>query len=785
MEDKYDKLYEHPPVTPESLHNLASGAVDFENGIVEVLGANGQPEDVLDLQTEEMFTLETYGSLIQDHMEEKKNFIIARATSRDKESPRKTRWSYYSAHHLNKVLFRWNAQNELIHRYMRSNTLPPAINPATNSEVVGEIEYFIVSALRDNTSSIGAKAKQTLRGRSASENAVQPQARGGAAALSNAGLSSPASTSSLPSPSASSPGLNVEAAPCKGSSRPGKSLALQIEGLEAPEAGFREESSYTAGTSASGAVAVTEAYSPHTSPTPEAGTSASGAVAVTEAYSPHTFPAPEAGTSASAAAEAAEVRLPRPPSATRPLSMPSRPGHLTVDIPEEIEARRQDSSALSVRASLTGQGTPGSDMSSPDVTPQLTLNQPRGPLVLVPSRRAPVPVEACPTILANRSPEFASARTDHQQEIWKLLQEVECMQEGGEMAGDDATRQAAAWARAQGCTLERPPSSSEEGGTLSLGSTWDAAFASRGAAVELHDRAPQEQASAALSGNVLDTSGPAAFPGGPWRHVSGTARTHHSWQDVDHEEGRHLLPKVGGQGAGGSGVSGRGGLPFSFGLKLQATFLCTDYNFAFSESIRKVFAESSIDAGHTGLRTLEAAAPGEGPGGGGGGEPGENHLMMALARWAPQLSEAIERASSTGQQVIDVPYSRAVVFGSMGSLYVLTSFLIFSVALMHLSSSQGSSRKGDWYWSFLPFFSFTTDRFIAIIFLEQEERTIMALKFVMWTFYVVFPTLVFPPNEGTAAHMVCRDVLDIIFPLIFLMYSCVYYIQLSRKKRLC
>eukprot|EP00854_Cymbomonas_tetramitiformis_P018994 gene18994-22705_t len=387
-------------------------------------------------------------------------------------------------------------------------------------------------------------------------------------------------------------------------------------------------------------------------------------------------------------------------------------------------------------------------MSSPDVTPQLTLNQPRGPLVLVPSRRAPVPVEACPTILANRSPEFASARTDHQQEIWKLLQEVECMQEGGEMAGDDATRQAAAWARAQGCTLERPPSSSEEGGTLSLGSTWDAAFASRGAAVELHDRAPQEQ-------------------------------------DVDHEEGRHLLPKVGGQGAGGSGVSGRGGLPFSFGLKLQATFLCTDYNFAFSESIRKVFAESSIDAGHTGLRTLEAAAPGEGPGGGGGGEPGENHLMMALARWAPQLSEAIERASSTGQQVIDVPYSRAVVFGSMGSLYVLTSFLIFSVALMHLSSSQGSSRKGDWYWSFLPFFSFTTDRFIAIIFLEQEERTIMALKFVMWTFYVVFPTLVFPPNEGTAAHMVCRDVLDIIFPLIFLMYSCVYYIQLSRKKRLC
>eukprot|EP00854_Cymbomonas_tetramitiformis_P018993 gene18993-22704_t len=180
MEDKYDKLYEHPPVTPESLHNLASGAVDFENGIVEVLGANGQPEDVLDLQTEEMFTLETYGSLIQDHMEEKKaslpipsprtpifspdvtfsrlkfilhlcvfqNFIIARATSRDKESPRKTRWSYYSAHHLNKVLFRWNAQNELIHRYMRSNTLPPAINPATNSEVVGEIEYFIVSALR-------------------------------------------------------------------------------------------------------------------------------------------------------------------------------------------------------------------------------------------------------------------------------------------------------------------------------------------------------------------------------------------------------------------------------------------------------------------------------------------------------------------------------------------------------------------------------------------------------------------------------------------------------------
>eukprot|EP00959_Pyramimonas_sp_CCMP1952_P238425 4982203-Pyramimonas_sp.AAC.1 len=115
------------------------------------------------------------------------SFIIARATSRDKEDPAKTKRSYYSAHHLNKsyevpagayvvqglILLlcpcatsfyderslgtRANADTHnnhqgIVHRYQNQQALPPPINPATNTLIVGEVEYFVIEPIRYSSS---------------------------------------------------------------------------------------------------------------------------------------------------------------------------------------------------------------------------------------------------------------------------------------------------------------------------------------------------------------------------------------------------------------------------------------------------------------------------------------------------------------------------------------------------------------------------------------------------------------------------------------------------------
>jgi hypothetical protein len=47
--------------------------------------------------------------------------------------------------------------------------------------------------------------------------------------------------------------------------------------------------------------------------------------------------------------------------------------------------------------------------------------------------------------------------------------------------------------------------------------------------------------------------------------------------------------------------------------------------------------------------------------------------------------------------------------------------------------------------------------------------------------YMVIPTACVP--EGNQAHV--RDVLDVIFPVVFLVNSITYYVKLSTKKHLC
>ena len=83
----------------------------FENQVV----------DVLDALNEDPFTLECFESLLRVHAEKGKDFILARVTTVDPADETRLYYSYYAAHHINKVLFRTQPEEGLLHRMKAKN----------------------------------------------------------------------------------------------------------------------------------------------------------------------------------------------------------------------------------------------------------------------------------------------------------------------------------------------------------------------------------------------------------------------------------------------------------------------------------------------------------------------------------------------------------------------------------------------------------------------------------------------------------------------------------------
>jgi hypothetical protein len=79
--------------------------------------------DVLDAANEDPFTLETLEDLIVMHSEKNLDFILARVTTKDPDDDSRLYYSYYAAHHINKVLFRTETDKGLLHRMKAKNVL--------------------------------------------------------------------------------------------------------------------------------------------------------------------------------------------------------------------------------------------------------------------------------------------------------------------------------------------------------------------------------------------------------------------------------------------------------------------------------------------------------------------------------------------------------------------------------------------------------------------------------------------------------------------------------------
>lgn len=104
----------------------------------DLFNATSKSDLILDCETEESFTLESFGGLLKAAGAAKKDFIIARITTLDPSGPKPHLYhSHYSAHQINKILFRTQPEEALLHR-MKSR------NPLNNMLIVGEVNYYVI-----------------------------------------------------------------------------------------------------------------------------------------------------------------------------------------------------------------------------------------------------------------------------------------------------------------------------------------------------------------------------------------------------------------------------------------------------------------------------------------------------------------------------------------------------------------------------------------------------------------------------------------------------------------
>lgn len=89
----------------------------------DIILAKDDIVDVIDAENEDPFTLESFYTLLQLHIQANKDLILARVTTVDPSNESKLYYSYYAAHHINKVLFRTQPEEGLLHRMKAKNVI--------------------------------------------------------------------------------------------------------------------------------------------------------------------------------------------------------------------------------------------------------------------------------------------------------------------------------------------------------------------------------------------------------------------------------------------------------------------------------------------------------------------------------------------------------------------------------------------------------------------------------------------------------------------------------------
>jgi hypothetical protein len=119
---------EYNTLISQYIHNLKK---DYEKQLqdYEKLSSSIQKDtffnqvivDTLDALDEDPFTLDSFEHLMRLHAAKNKDFILARVTTQDPNDESKLYHSYYGAHQINKVLFRTQPDEGLLHRMKARN----------------------------------------------------------------------------------------------------------------------------------------------------------------------------------------------------------------------------------------------------------------------------------------------------------------------------------------------------------------------------------------------------------------------------------------------------------------------------------------------------------------------------------------------------------------------------------------------------------------------------------------------------------------------------------------
>lgn len=132
------------------------------------------------------------------------------------------------------------------------------------------------------------------------------------------------------------------------------------------------------------------------------------------------------------------------------------------------------------------------------------------------------------------------------------------------------------------------------------------------------------------------------------------------------------------------------------------------------------------------------------------------------------------------RQELDVPYTLGATFGALVMLYVMLSVSLIGLALVSLIAA--TDRVEVWFWSFVPFIAFVTDRCITSLFCRQEPSWSLLIKFCFWITYLFFPALVLP--YGAPSFYAWRNWMDLVCLPLFLCGSCALYVHFNSTTKL-
>jgi Domain of unknown function (DUF5092) len=218
----------------------------------------------------------------------------------------------------------------------------------------------------------------------------------------------------------------------------------------------------------------------------------------------------------------------------------------------------------------------------------------------------------------------------------------------------------------------------------------------------------------------------------------------------------------------GSGSGSGSGSECDLKSSATATFIGTDYNYAFNQHLRDIFAKNRLEnqryvALHQhGLPSAVESDSEVEP-----AQPFENANIAAFEQGRPRIR---------------VPFKKAVGLAIPLGWYIFALVNIFIAGIVVIHDDSSVSDTGIWYRGTLPFLHFIVDRTLALLYNVQERRAVMLVKVMCWLAYFVTPSLLYDSESDSFERAQATTMIagSITFSLLTLLW----YFQLRTTAQL-